>query len=136
MTLAGVTNRIKRIEKAQHPSGRKMLITYAVYDKWLVKYDGEVFDTLEQAIDYLKHKYRPAKVLINDYTYNLSKMSMDELERLSRNPDNIDDEILKRATKPTKAFEQVIKEYPKLDIEHVFLSHDEEDNKYFKHVGV
>ncbi len=121
MTLAGVTNRIKRIEKAQHPSGRKMLITYAVYDKWLVKYDGEVFDTLEQAIDYLKHKYRPAKVLINDYTYNLFKMSMDELERLSRNPDNIDDEILKRATKPTKAFEQVIKEYPKLDIEHVFF---------------
>lgn len=131
MTLAGVTNRIKRIEKAQHPSGRKMLITYAVYDKWLVKYDGEVFDTLEQAIDYLKHKYRPAKVLINDYTYNLSKMSMDELERLSRNPDNIDDEILKRATKPTKAFEQVIKEYPKLDIEHVFLS-DEEKEQYCK----
>ncbi|GGV09044.1 hypothetical protein [Lactobacillus acetotolerans] len=131
MTLAGVTNRIKRIEKAQHPSGRKMLITYAVYDKWLVKYDGEVFDTLEQAIDYLKHKYRPAKVLINDYTYNLFKMSMDELERLSRNPDNIDDEILKRATKPTKAFEQVIKEYPKLDIEHVFLS-DEEKEQYCK----
>lgn len=131
MTLAGVTNRIKRIEKAQHPSGRKMLITYAVYDKWLVKYNSEVFDTLEQAIDYLKHKYRPAKVLINDYTYNLSKMSMDELERLSRNPDNIDDEILKRATKPTKAFEQVIKEYPKLDIEHVFLS-DEEKEQYCK----
>ena len=131
MTLAGVTNRIKRIEKAQHPSGRKMLITYAVYDKWLVKYDGEVFDTLEQAIDYLKHKYRPAKVLINDYTYNLFKMSMDELERLSRNPNNIDDEILKRATKPTKAFEQVIKEYPKLDIEHVFLS-DEEKEQYCK----
>lgn len=132
MTLTGVANRIKRIEKAQHPNGRNMLITYALYDKWLVKYDGEVFDTLEQAIDYLKHKYRPARFLIDDYMYNISNMSMDELRKIAcDNIDDMDEKTLEKAAQPTKSFKQVIKEYPKLDIERVFLS-DEEREQYRK----
>lgn len=81
MNLSAVAKRIDRLENRRHKVTHKIRIAYLTYDKWAVVRDFQEFNTLQEAVNYVKSQYATKCIEVSQMPYVISKLSDEDLGR-------------------------------------------------------
>lgn len=82
MNLNAVARRISKIEQRGRSKAKNIKVAYMIYGKWAVLKDYEEFDTLAEAINYIKDRYTTKTIEVCQLNYVLSHMDDEALNRL------------------------------------------------------
>ncbi|HCX40174.1 MAG TPA: hypothetical protein DG851_04075 [Lactobacillus acetotolerans] len=138
MSITGVSKRINKLEQAQKTHSSRITIACTLFNKWAVICKEEpLFDTLAEAVEYVRDDLGLINMDIYDLHYNAAKLSTDELNlciKELQSDKKLSKDITNKFLLESDQLQQARKDYPRLKLNHV-LSIDP-DNKYFKHVGV
>lgn len=82
MNLNAVAKRINKLEQRGRSKAKNIKVAYMIYGKWAVLKDYEEFDTLAEAINYIKDRYTTKNIEVCQLNYVLSHMDDKPLDRL------------------------------------------------------
>lgn len=135
MKYSSISSRLNRLEQKEQIAKRKVKIAMMPYGKWAVLRDHENFDTLAEAVDYVKRKYNTHSIKVCQVAYVIHKMSDKDLKviaSLSDQPNTPEqDKLIQQIQEPCDQLQQVQQHNPKIHFELFYMTNEEQD-EYFK----
>lgn len=135
MKYSSISGRLDKLEQQEQLAKRKVKIAILTYGKWAVLRDHAEFDTLAEAVNYVRRKYNTHSIEVCQVAYVIDKMPEDELRilaSLSDKPNTPEqDKLIDQIQQPCDQLQQVQQHNPKIHFE-LFYMTEMEEQEYFK----
>ena len=136
MKYSSISSRLNRLEQKKQIAERKVKIAMTSYGKWTVLIDHENFNTLAEAVDYVKSKYNTHSIKVCQVAYVINKMPDKDLKiiaSLNDQPNTPEqDKLIRQIQEPCDQLQQVQQHNPKIHFE-LFYMTNEEQNEIQQH---